>query len=76
VMAANLVRCRLCSSYADRHHIYGRGANRANAEHEDNILYLCRPHHTEAHTLGRDSFAEKYGLENEVLRAREVVKGY
>lgn len=79
MMAASLTRCRVpgCKKYAQEvHHIYTRGANKSKALVQDNEFDSCRDHHSEAHTLGRDSWAEKYGLEDIVLKARLAVKGY
>lgn len=77
MMAASTERCQICGKYAvDRHHLFTRGAHKQNAEHEGNFMYLCREHHSEIHTAGRDSFAEKHGLTERVLKARLVVKGY
>jgi hypothetical protein len=43
----------------------------------ENEIDLCYDvpnfHHTEAHSLGRDSFARRYGLEDRFERAKEAV---
>ena len=69
MMAAQLPRCEICSLLAMRHphHIVSRGAG--GSDDPANLIWLCAQHHTEAHTLGRDTWATQYGLEERVGRA-------
>jgi len=59
-------KCAVCGRKADLHHVdqVGMGYNREEIAHEGmRALPLCRKHHTEAHTLGKVDFMEKYHLE-------------
>ena len=58
------MRCDICSQPAVIHHIFTRGAYGKRAENDSNMIPLCITHHTEVHTIGRKTFAEKYGLED------------
>ena len=58
-------KCVICGAKADLHHCetVGMGRNRDEIIHEGmEVLPLCREHHTEAHTIGRDSFNSKYHI--------------
>ena len=51
--------CEICGNYsAAPHHIRTRGAG--GNDGPGNLLALCTTHHTEAHTMGIQSFANKY----------------
>lgn len=51
--------CEICGYYsAAPHHIKTRGAG--GSDEAKNLLALCTTHHTEAHTIGVMSFADKY----------------
>jgi hypothetical protein len=84
MMAANLDRCEVpgCPRYATQtHEIWTRGANgNKRARVPVNMFRCCGDHHNLSgdswHVKGRDSFAEDHGLEDRVLRARILVKGY
>ena len=57
--------CAVCGRHADIHHIdaVGMGGNRDKMIHiEKRVLPLCRKHHSEAHSIGRECFLEKYHL--------------
>lgn len=63
-------KCAVCGQRAELHHVdaVGMGNDRQELLHKGlRALSLCRKHHTEAHTLGTKSFAEKYHLEPVVL---------
>ena len=63
-----------CGDAADRHHICSRGssAGRADIDDEDNILLLCRWHHTEIHQLGWKKFANIHlEVRDKIIEARE-----
>ena len=48
-----------CGNYsAAPHHIRTRGSG--GGDESENLLALCTTHHTEAHTMGIQSFANKY----------------
>lgn len=58
-------KCPVCGKKADLHHYesIGMGRNRETIIHEGmEVLPLCREHHMEVHTIGRDTFMEKYHL--------------
>ena len=58
-------KCVVCGKKADLHHVDAIGAGRDRTEiiHEGmSVLPLCREHHTEAHTIGRDSFNKRYHI--------------
>lgn len=60
-------KCAVCGKRADLHHVdhVGMGRDREEIIHEGmEALPLCREHHAEAHTLGAQSFAEKYHIEH------------
>lgn len=59
-------KCCVCGRRADLHHVdqIGMGFNRrTKAQLGALALPLCREHHSEYHTLGRDTFAELYHVE-------------
>jgi hypothetical protein len=54
------MNCLVCGKIpSDPHHVRTRGAGGVD---KDNIVPLCRFHHTELHTGGRHTFARKYGV--------------
>lgn len=58
-------KCAICGKPADLHHVdaVGAGRNRDEIIHEGmEVLPLCREHHIEAHTIGRDSFNARYHI--------------
>lgn len=58
-------KCVICGKPADLHHCeaVGMGRDRDEIIHEGmEVMPLCREHHTEAHTIGRDSFNERYHI--------------
>lgn len=58
-------KCVVCGKKADLHHCdaVGMGRDRTEIIHEGmSVLPLCREHHTEAHTIGRDNFNNKYHI--------------
>ena len=57
------MRCVVCNKPAELAHYdtIGMGNNRNTLDDSDHRKYpLCRKHHTEEHTIGRDSFCKKY----------------
>lgn len=58
-------KCCICGKRADLHHVdhVGMGRNRDEIIHEGmKVLPLCREHHTEAHTIGQETFNDKWHL--------------
>ncbi|MDW3951007.1 putative HNHc nuclease, partial [Staphylococcus saprophyticus] len=58
-------KCVICGKHAELAHYQavGRGRNRRKIEHFGNkVLALCSNHHREQHTVGMDSFNNKYHL--------------
>lgn len=56
-------RCCICGKKADLHHHdrIGTGRNRDEIDQEGMmVMPLCREHHTEAHTIGQQSFDDLY----------------
>ena len=67
--------CEICGApNAHRHHVFSRGAWGKAAEVLANIIFLCWKHHSEAHTLGRWTFADRYGLRERFESAEEAVR--
>jgi len=64
--------CEICGNYsAAPHHIRTRGAG--GSDEASNLLSLCTAHHTEAHTIGVWSFANKYGqFQEKILEALDL----
>lgn len=59
-------RCAICGQKAEMHHVdaVGMGRNRKEICHRGmRVLPLCRTHHTEIHTIGREDFLNRYILE-------------
>jgi hypothetical protein len=59
-------RCAVCGQKAELHHVdvVGMGRNRKEICHLGmRVLPLCRKHHTEIHTIGREDFLSRYILE-------------
>ena len=58
-------KCCICGKKADLHHVdhVGLGRDRDEIIHEGmRVQPLCREHHTEAHTIGQQTFNEKWHL--------------
>lgn len=71
-------KCVICGKRADLHHVdvLGMGANRQEVIHEGmSVLPLCREHHMEVHSIGRDTFMEKYHIHG-VPCDRSICKVY
>lgn len=59
----NCVICGSPNSDLAHYQAVGRGRNRRNIEHFGNkVLALCHSHHQEQHTIGMNSFNNKYHL--------------
>lgn len=69
-------KCPICGKKADLHHYenIGMGRNRDTIIHEGmEVLPLCREHHTEVHTIGRDTFMRKYHLGDHGIEADKTI---
>ena len=67
-------KCCICGNKADLHHVQaiGAGRNRKTVDDSKNLkMALCRTHHTEAHTIGVDSFNAKYKVKGIIFREGE-----
>ena len=56
-------RCAICGQAGEIHHWDAVGMGRDRREIDDSQnkkMCLCRKHHTEAHSMGNDSFEKKY----------------
>lgn len=72
-------KCCICGRGADLHHLdaVGAGRDREKIIHEGmEVLPLCREHHTEAHTIGRQTFLEKYHLDAGVKLDKTLCRIY
>ncbi|PTF57667.1 putative HNHc nuclease [Staphylococcus chromogenes] len=75
--------CVICGKpHSDLAHRYavGRGRDRTKINHYGNqVLSLCRDHHTEQHNIGMDSFNDKYHLHDSWVdvdeRLNKMLKG-
>lgn len=69
-------KCPICGKKADLHHYenIGMGRDRDTIVHEGmEVLPLCREHHTEVHTIGRDSFMKKWHLGDHGIVADKTI---
>lgn len=72
-------KCVICGKRADLHHVkaLGMGANRDEVIHEGmEVLPICREHHTETHTIGRETFLDKYHLPGGVTADKTICTIY
>lgn len=66
-------RCAICSRHADLHHVdqVGTKGHRDKISHIGmRMLPLCRIHHTEAHTMPKQTFIDKYYLTPIIIDAK------
>lgn len=69
-------KCPICGKKADIHHLdaVGMGRDRNTIIHEGmEVISLCREHHTEVHTIGRDTFMKKYHLGDHGIEADKTI---
>lgn len=67
-------KCAICGAKGELHHIdtIGMGNDRRTLDDSKHRkISLCRTHHTEAHTIGVDSFNAKYKVKGIVFREGE-----
>ena len=72
-------KCCICGMRADLHHVdhVGMGRNREEIVHEGmRVLPLCREHHTEAHTIGQDTFNDKWHLNEGIEVDKTIARIY
>lgn len=72
-------KCCICGKKADLHHVdsVGMGRDRTEIVHEGmKVLPLCREHHTEAHTIGRESFIRNYHLNGGIEADKTICRIY
>ena len=72
-------KCCICGRKADLHHVDAVGAGRDRTEivHEGmKVLPLCREHHTEYHTIGKDEFMKLYHLNDGIPLDKTLCKLY
>jgi len=71
-------KCEICGKMCGKnpHHIITRGAygGHRDADNPDNLIWLCGFHHLEVHTIGRESFFTKWGLEHRLEVAKEAYR--
>lgn len=69
-------KCPICGKKADIHHwsALGMGRDRTEIIHEGlEVLPLCREHHMEIHTIGRNDFIRKYHLNDHGITADKTI---
>ena len=72
-------KCAVCGRRAELHHVdaVGMGNDRDKVQHLGReVISLCRAHHTEMHTLGKQDFCGKYHLDGGVTADRTILKIY
>lgn len=72
-------KCCLCGKRADLHHVdrVGAGRNRDEIIHEGmRVQPLCREHHTEAHSIGQQTFNDKWHLTDGIVVDKTIAKIY
>jgi hypothetical protein len=72
-------KCAICGKRADLHHIdaVGMGNDRTEVQHLGReAMSLCRVHHTEIHSLGRQAFMRKYHLNGGIEIDKTLLKIY
>ena len=72
-------KCAICGKKAELHHIdaVGAGNDRTAINHiGKEAISLCREHHTEYHTIGKNEFFEKYHLDGGIKIDKTICKIY
>ena len=72
-------KCVICGERADLHHVsaLGMGRDRGTIIHEGlEVMPLCRVHHTEIHTIGRDTFMKKWHLNGGIIADKTICRIY
>lgn len=66
-------KCAICGRNGEIHHVdtIGMGHNRKRTnDSEKRKICLCREHHTAAHTLGRDTFEQRYKVKGVIYNEK------
>ena len=72
-------KCLVCGKHADLHHVnaVGMGRDRDTIDHLGmEVLPLCREHHNEIHTIGKQTFFSKYHLGKGIQVDKTIAKIY
>lgn len=72
-------KCAVCGRRGELHHLdaVGMGNDRKEVQHLGReAMSLCREHHTEYHTIGREDFLNKYHLDGGVEIDKTILKIY
>lgn len=72
-------KCCICGKRADLHHVdrVGAGRNRDEIIHEGmRVQPLCREHHTEVHSIGQQTFNDKWHLTDGIVVDKTIAKIY
>lgn len=72
-------KCVICGKHADLHHVdhVGIGSDRDEIIHEGmQAMPLCRVHHTECHTIGQQTFNEKYHFDKGIELDKTLCRIY
>ncbi len=60
------MKCVVCGKRGERHHIKTRGSG--GGDEAENILFLCRFHHSEWHQMGAFKFCQNYEKIGKLLK--------
>lgn len=72
-------KCAVCGARADLHHVdhVGMGRDREEIIHEGmEALPLCRAHHQECHTIGQQTFLDKYHFDGGIEIDKTICRIY
>ena len=72
-------KCAVCGRKADLHHIdrVGMGRDREEIIHEGmEAMPLCREHHNECHTIGQQTFLDKYHFDGGIEIDKTICRIY
>lgn len=78
IMCAAKKICCICGRPGEIHHIDAVGMGNDRRHYDDSgsrVMCLCRKHHTEAHTIGRETFCGKYkvyGIRKNRIKNKEL----
>ena len=64
-------RCAICGGHGETHHYDAIGMGNDRTTLDDSLkrkIQLCRKHHSEGHTIGRDTFGMKYHVYGIIYR--------
>lgn len=72
-------KCLVCGKHADLHHVrhVGMGRDRDTIDHLGmEVLPLCREHHDEIHTIGKNEFFSKMHIQKGITVDKTIAKIY